>query len=73
MRGHMNVKFMFLGHVIFQLFCSYNYWQCNNVISQVESSALLLQYYVIISYVYYVIIIVIIIIDQRKLGCSLIG
>jgi hypothetical protein len=42
--GHTNVKFMFLGYVIFQLFCSYYYWQRNNVISQVERFALLLQY-----------------------------
>ena len=72
MHGHMNVKFMFLGYVVFQLFCIYNYWQCNNVISQVESFALLLLCYVIISYVYYIII-VIIIYDQRKLECRLLG
>ena len=62
---------MFLGYIVFQLFCSYDYWQCN-AISQVESVALLLLYYVTISHVYYTLIIVIIFV-LRKLGSNLLG
>ena len=61
---------MFLGYVVFQLFCSYNSWQCNDI-SQVESVALLL-YYVTISHVYYTLIIIIIFV-LRKLGSNLLG